>query len=343
MNHSYREDLRLVREATRIFEDAAQNPSSHRTAHKVYELICSERFLTAIFDPAIPAKSANGEKEEFSAMLVSMYDAASKSKCVFAINNAIGEFGYIHLTRTPCVFLASVVNLGMANMNSKATDLGQKLDHGEITNTQYQKTLDRLETFQNELWAMMDHVKGALKSNARQLARQSGLPKKIAYSALYTVPGPKYLGVYKLAYYLRALLNNIYGFVDATDTWDFDEVFWGRFFSGIYGKDKVIDVAASLLVEENVRDLSQYKKNPDAVAMCMNSLMDWAMSTLNRAPDDSRSHMVELCLKRLNALMEAGDIVLKFDLRDIDAAKFANLARTLKRYANKFATLLGET
>lgn len=333
---NYQDDLRMIREGTRIFEDASQGYASNRVTKRVMGLITSENFLSATFCPAIPKENRHGEKESIQSALVTMYDLASKPKSIVAINCALSDYGYARLTRTGCVFLASVVNLGIANMNTKATDLGQKLDHDEINDYQHQRVLEKLENYQNELWALMDHIKTALKRDARDISRATNLPKKIVYSALYTVPGPNYLDIYKLSYYLRAMLNNVYGFVDATDTWDFEDVAWTPFFRAIFGKGRIPDVASALLVEENVRDLSPYQKNPDAVAMCMRSLMSWALSTLNRIPDDAREHMIELYLKRINGILKETGVGLHLDLTSIDSVKFANLARTIQRYADKF-------
>lgn len=331
-----RDDLAVLDKAYNLF-DSANSMSSSRLHKKLVNLLGSEEFLRAMFRPDL-----SGGKENTKAMITNVYDVATKRSTIRAIATALCDCGYFELTRTSAVFLASLVNLGMATVDGKASDLGRRLDHNDISKADYQRSIGRLEDYQDDLNTILKIVRRVVKSKARALSMKTRVPKELCVSAYFSVPGPEYLDQWKLGFYLKTLLGNIYGYVNvASDDFDcdYDDCDWGLFFKTIFGSNRIPDVA-SLILLEGVGRLSNYD-NATEVRACWDAITQFALKALNRAPESIRDQMIEIYLKRLNKMLANHDIDLRIDLRCLDNFRFENLAETVEKYRKKIDAIMG--
>ena len=329
-------DLRMVRRATDIFNDCRRTSTSRGTNRRMLDLISDRDFLHAVFCPD------TRQPDEFNSCLTDMYNAASKKSTIRVLANTLADYGFSHMQRrTTAVFITTIINMGMAGVNGDAQELGRLQDHGEISERNFDAQMDKIERTHDALYDLLEYTRKLVKTEARALSRNSNLPKKICTMALTTVPEPEFVDSYKIGYYLNSVLSNIYGYYDVTgESTDFEEeVDWERFFRAVFGKNRVPDVA-SLILMENPNRIAKYNQHPLDVEGCWNSLTDFALTNLNRSTSDVRDHMIELYLKRLNAI--TGEFDLRIDLRDLDDLRFENLCRTVRRYKSKFDEVLNK-
>lgn len=333
-------DRQVLERAVSMF-DSANSMSSDRFRRKLAALIGEESFLKAIFKPT---PSADATKEDLRAIITQVYDAASKRSTVATIAEAISDYGYGSMTRSSAVFLVSLVNLGMATIDTKASDAGRARDHGEISEREFQRIISKLDNYQDDLNTILKFARRIVKGKARELSSRTGLPKEICVSALFTVPSKVYLDPYKVGFYLQALLGNLYGYVNytANEAWTyrgFDSIAWDAFFATVFGRDRIPDVA-SLILLEGVNRIDGYE-NREVVKECWDAITQFALKALNKAPASIRDQMIELYLKRINKMLADHSIDLRVDLRMIDEFRFENLTATINKYRKKIDEILG--
>lgn len=330
-----RDDLKMLERAYDLFDDAA-HMNGDKLRRKLCAMLSDEDFLMAIFKP----DTKEHPKEELNAAIARVYGVASKRSTISAIADAISDYGYGDMGRASATFLVTLVNLGMATIDSKASDLGRERDHDEVSDRDYNRQMSKMESYQEDLRQILKFAKRIVRGKSRTLAEMTHLPKTVCTSALFTVPGVEYVDTYKLGFYLKSVLGNIYGYVNmAGDEFeDFDDIEWKTFFRAVFGKERIPDIA-SLILLEGVDRISNYENYRD-VRACWDSITQFALKALNQAPESIRDQMIELYLKRLNKMLSDHDINLRVDLRMIDDFRFDKLAETVAKYKGKIDALM---
>ena len=288
------------------------------------------QFIATLISPQTNSKE---EKAKAGDLIVSVYHRATRPTIIHAIAKFLEEHSYAGFNRNVAVFFVSLVNLGMSEMNTRAQDIGNRRDHHDIDDDEYERMMRKFERYQEDLETILSTARRIIRADARNLNRISGVPKKLCQSGLYTVPDPTLLDNYKIGYYLDLLLNNIYGFVDMTGGLvDFrTEVNWSMYFAKIFGNTKLPDVASLIMLESPDR-INQYKNHAAGVGDRWDSLTVWALKNLNSQSSDVREHMIELFLKRVNRRLDKWGLNTRVDLRKIDNIRFGDLYDTVKKY-----------
>lgn len=326
--------MRMLEKAYDLFDEANQM-SSGQLRKKLLRTITNEDFLMALFRPS----STNASKEELNAAITRIYDAASKRSTIASIAEAISDYGFGDMGRASATFLVTLVNLGMANIDEKASDLGRAKDHNEIGDGEYNRQMAKLDRYQEDLQELLKFAKRVVRNQARALSDETGIPRSLCISALFTVPGPEYIDAYKTGFYLKTVLGNVYGYVNANpNETDYEDVDWRTFFKKVFGKDRIPDVA-SLVLLEGVNKIERYE-NYHEVRACWDSLTNFALKALNQAPASIRDQMLEIYIKRVNKMLKNHNIDLRVDLRMIDDFRFDKLAETVKRYKSKLDSIM---
>ena len=333
----YSADLRYLVSSINLLDQLAQSKNmSSVNRSRLMSLVTGRQFIRAVISPVV----AKDEKPKASDLIVIIYDRATRPAIIHGLAKYLDEQSFYSYNRNVAVFFVSLVNLGMSEMNVRAQDIGNRRDHHDIDDEEYDRWMKKFERYQEDLEIILAAARKIIRSDARLLNRTSGVPKKLCQSGLYTVPEDSLLDNYKIGYYLDLLLNNIYGFVDMTGGLvDFRrEVNWSRYFSKIFGVYRLPDVASLIMLESPDR-IEQYKNQPAAVRDCWDSLTNWALKNLNSQSSDVRDHMIELFLKRVNRRLDKWGFNTRIDLRKIDDLRFKDLASTVKKYWDRIEDL----
>lgn len=318
-------------ELTRLLEDCG-TMRTEKFQKRLMRILTSSDFKDAIFRPNRSDTTANQK-------IANIYKAACKSKVVDEIVDAIDEYGYRNLDRTNACFFITLVNLGVDVINQKSTEVADAKEHADISNRKAEEVIRKMEKYQRTLNDLLKFSRKIVKTDAKIIARESGVPKDFCIVAMYSSPDPEYIDRYKVGFYLNTLLSNLYSVVNLGNLdWDFDDIDWRAFFKGVFGKSNLVEVATMILLE-GVKRIDKYQNNHE-VKECWDSLTTFALSELNKAPETIRDQMIELYLKRLNKMLSNHGIDLRVDLRAIDNFKFENLAKTVDQYKDKINAIL---
>lgn len=330
-------DFQTLTKAKKLIENCVSYGSANR---RIAEMISSEDFLHAVFNPK---SDKMGTMEDISACVTAIYDMASKRKGIRVFVDTIDRYGYRNMNRASATFLVNLVNLGMASIDAAASDLGRELDHGEIGQSDFNAQMRKLNSYQEDLRQLLKYARHIVKPKAKVMAAKTGAPKNLCYSALFTVPGPEYIDSFKVAFYTKAITSNIYGMVNSNpDAFeeDYDDIAWSIFFRVVFGKDRLPDVASMILLE-GASDIDRFDNVRDVKA-CWNAITNFALRTLNQAPESIRDHMIDVYCSRLNKMLADHNLDFRIDLRLIDEFDFKALADTVKKYKSKLDDIMAK-
>ena len=328
-------DYQTLTRAKKLIENSV---SYGRANRRLAEMLSSEEFLHAVFNPK---GDKMGTMEDISACMTAIYDMASKRKGIRVFVDTIDRYGYRNMNRASATFLVNLVNLGMASIDAVASDLGREMDHNEITREEFNAQMRKLNSYQEDLRQLLKYARQIVKPKAKAMAAKTGAPKNLCYSALFTVPGPEYIDSFKVAFYTKAITSNIYGMVNSNpDAFeeDFDDIAWSVFFRVVFGKERLPDVASMILLE-GASDVDRFDNVRDVKA-CWNAITNFALRTLNQAPESIRDQMIDVYCSRLNKMLADHNLDFRIDLRLIDEFDFKALADTIKKYKGKLDDIM---
>lgn len=322
--YNYDELIELLEDVGRIRTDKFQK--------KLMRILTSQDFKDAVFRPDRSDNTSNKK-------IMEVYKIACKHKVIDEIVDAIDEYGLRNLDRTNACFFITLVNLGIEVINTKSSEVADAKERGDISNRNADDIIHKMEQYQRSLNELLKYSRKIVKTDAKVLSRESGVPKDMCVIALYSSPAIEMIDRYKVGFYLNTLLSNMYAVVNLGNMdFDFEDIDWRAFFRGVFGKANLVEVATMILLE-GVSRIDKY--NNREVKECWDSLTTFALTELNKAPETIRDQMIELYLKRLNKMLSNHGIDLRVDLRSIDNFKFENLAKTVDQYMDKINAILG--
>ena len=292
-------------------------------------LLQDESFIEWLFQPK--------QVPNINELISALYVRFTKPRVIKSVVEMIEEEGTSEFTRSHATFLYSLCNIGIQSNNERITEIEKKRKNGEISGKEADKLNDKVVKYNEYISDLLRCAKKIIKRDAKELARESNIPKYICITAYHSVPDYKYVDRFKIGYYLNNLLNNIYSEVEANGKFSSD-VRWKLFFKEIFGKDNVVEVATFILLE-GVHRIDKYK-NSSAVKDCWDSLTSFALKELNEAPEALRTQMIELYIKRISKMFANGTFDLRVDLLSIGDVSFPKLSETISKYASKIEEIL---
>lgn len=331
------DDLRTLNQAYHLLDRSGADMGD-RFRKKLLQTITTDEFLMAMFKPSLVK-----DKAEIQTRIGQIWDLLSKKSVVNALAEGIDDYGVYSMRRETAVLLTTVVNLSMSSIDSSATELGRAHDHGEISDREYDRSMERLNNYQTNIKRLVKYARRVVKRSAKNLAAETGLPKDVCAMGLMTAPGPHFVDSYRLGFYLKSIMSNLYGYINANPEdfqYSFDDINWKRFFGDIFGKQRLPDIA-SLLLLDGVESIDRFTNAYHEVRACWSSVNEFALKTLNNCSETVRDQMLELYLKRVKKLLANHNINLTIDLRAIDDLRFDKLADTVKKYRSKIDDILG--
>ena len=121
---------------------------------------------------------------------------------------------------------------------------------------------------------------------------------------------------------------------------DVASIRWGSYFGTYFGSEMASSAALSVLLE-GVSRINMYRdlEHFDDVRKVWDSLTNFALAELDRAPENVRRQMIELYIKRIEKLFRNGNGPrLRVDILNIPNA-FNHLSNTITQYTNRISRI----
>lgn len=292
-------------------------------------LLQDETFIEWLFQPK--------QVPNINDLISGLYVRFTKPKIIRTLVEMFDEEGTSDFTRSHATFIYSLCNIGIQSNNDRINEIANQKKNGEISGKDADRLNEKVLKYNEYISDLLKLAKKIIKKDAKQLARESNIPRYICTTALHSVPEYKYVDRFKIGYYLNNLLNNIYSEIESNGKFASD-VRWKTFFKEIFGKDNVVEAATFILLE-GVHRIDKYK-NSSAVKECWDSLTTFALKELNEAPEALRSQMIELYIKRIAKMFANGAFDLRVDLLSINEFNFPKLSETIGKYTSKIEEIL---
>lgn len=297
-------------------------------------LFLDDAFVEWLFQP----NQQTGSTENLMQQVNDLYAAITKPKAIRSIVDMIEDVGYRRFTRSHATFLYTLANIAIESNASNVAEVAKRRKEGKLTNKEVKDFNEKIEKYNGYISQLIRTSKQIVKRDAKNLAKETNIPRFICYNAFYSVPETKYIDRFKIGYYLNNLLNSAYADIDAYGEFDRDSIKWKPFFREVFGKDNVVEVATFILLE-GVHRIDKYK-NSEAVKECWDSLTEFALKELNEAPETLRTQMIELYIKRIDKMFANRTFDLRVDLLSISDKLFPKLNDTIVKYSGKIEDIL---
>ena len=295
----------------------------------ISRLLFDKDFIKWLFQPE-KSPTLSQDVEE-------LYKGLTQTTTLDAILEAIEYAGYSKFNRSHATFITTVCNIAIERNNKDCHERDKARRDYEVSRTRLRPWGNAIDESNELIVKLLKRAKRIIKKDAYETARDARLPKYIAIAAYTSIPEPKYVDRFKIGFYLNNLLNTIYS--DVEEHGEFLEtVRWKDFFEDIFGANNVVECATFILLE-GVHRIDKYRNSED-VCICWDTLTDFALSQLNKAPDNMREQMVELYLKRLDKMFSNKAFDLRTNLLEVPKMIWPNLWKTVQKYADRLLEIL---
>lgn len=289
----------------------------------------SKDFYGWLFNPA------KDQIVDFNGIMDTMYSSLGEdpdkiNMITSLISDEPEEFG-----RSTAVFLHSLCGFCVDVANKAFREVDSKFADGEYTRSEANKKNDKISIYTKSVTNLTDAVLELIRRDAKKLAKASGVPKHICKHALCLVPDPIFITNAKVGIYLNLFLESIYSDIDRRET-DIDDIDWNEFFDYLFSASNRYEVASFVLLESPNHIAKFNSKN---VRVVWDSLTAWALKTLEKCDNGTRSHMIDLYLKRLGKAIDSDQPSVRVDLREISEREYPRLTKTISEYSDKFDEL----
>ena len=300
------------------------------------ELLFDPDFIKWLFQPEdIP---------NLTGVVTDFYEEFTKIPTMQAMIDVVDEYGFEDFDRSHATFFTSVANIGIQTNNDALYEIEHSRKSGEISRKDSRDLVADIDLSNELIIKLMKYSKKIVKRKAKNLAKDSGLPKYITLSAFTSIPDPKYIDTFKIGYYLNNLFTTIYSDVEEMGGFD-NHVKWRVFFKDIFGEKNLADVATFILLEGSNR-IEKYSS--EDVKECWDTLTVFALQELNDTPGAVRDQMIELYIKRLDKMFGGAltkgtnslKTLLRINLLDLDDIIYPKLANTVSKYASRLKKIL---
>lgn len=303
-----------------------------RASEILYEdYLTNKDFAGALFNPP--------DGNNLTEYAVKMYKTTKKDKVKKVIINTIKDYGVEKFDRWVAVWLYSIASFNLNGANEAYEKTEKEFSEGKFDRREKEEQLENIDRHLELTKKLNKYANKIVKSDAKDLARKTGLPKDICVLTYKTNPNPRYINNNRIGFYMNELLNNIYSELDEDDvTVDVKGINWKKFFSEVYGRENLLDCATFILLEGAHRGKGFRKQDVLAI---WDSLTSFALDALEHAEAPTRIQMIELYLKRVATMFanNKGPYDLRVDLRHLDEDRFPKLVDALKKYNDRINTV----
>ena len=245
---------------------------------------------------------------------------------------------------TACTIAFLVVEQAIEASNTANKEISEGYKNGDIASKDAKNYKEKSEKYSEYISDLMGAIKDHARSEVKEICRKTNLPKGMVFTTYFMIPDRKYVPKYKIGMYVNQLLQEIYKWTGNSGIEDIPSVKWGSYFGTFFGSDMTTSAAISILLE-GVRRIDAFRDTEhfDDVRQVWDSLTNFAMNELDRAPENVRRQMIEIYLKRIDRIFRNGNNPrLRVDMLSIPST-FQNLADTVSKYTERIAKITRAT
>lgn len=323
------------RELLKILDVEHLNGLSPKKRRKIIDKILSDDdVMTFLF---IPTKVDKNVSTDY---VKELYRRMTSPVAINAIARILARLDPGELDRTRSTFLTSLCNIAIEQNNESLREADRMKEKKAISSAELHEITDIIEDMNEDIVYILKFLKKNVKSEAKRLSEVTDIPVCVCQLGLSTIPEQKYVDRYKVGFYLNRFLGQVYSDVNEYGSFNVIDVDWAKFFTNIFGKENVLEVATFILLE-GVNRIDKYKDSK-SVKTCWNSLTDFALKYLNDAPDANRRQMIELYIKRIDKMFQNNVFDLRVDLTKLSEINYPRLVDTIIKYADKITEIINK-
>ncbi len=313
------------------------NELSNKKQGKVLETIfCSNDFREWFY-----GIGENAEAQPMTKPMVNkIFTSLATPVALKRVTKFIGSKTYEDFDHTACSIAFLVVEQAIEISNHANGEISDSYKNGELAAKEAKKYKAKSEQYSEYVADLMNALKDKAKPDVKEICKKTNLPKSLVFTTYYMVPGRKYIPKHKIGMYVNQLLQEIYKWTGNTGIDDIASIRWGSYFGNFFGSEMTSSAAISILLE-GVRRIDAYRDSDhfDDVREVWDSLTNFAMTELDKAPENVRRQMIEIYVKRIDRIFRNGNGPrLRVDMLNIPAT-FQNLADTVSRYTERISRI----
>lgn len=310
---------------------------SNKKQGKILETIfCSEDFREWFYGIGENANAQPMTKP----MVNKIFSILATPKVMKRATKFINNKTYEDFDHSACSIGFLIVEQAIEISNNANREISENYKAGELSSKEVKSYKEKSEQYSEYISALMQALKDKAKPEIKDICKKSNLPKGMVVTTYFMVPGRKYIQKHKIGMYVNQLLQEIYKWTGETGIEDVAAIRWGSYFGSFFGSEMTSSAAISILLE-GVRRIDAYRESDhfDNVREVWDSLTNFAMTELDKAPDNVRRQMIELYVKRIDRIFRNGNGPrLRVDLLSIPSA-FQNLAETVSHYTDRISRI----
>ena len=310
---------------------------SNKKQGKVLETIfCSDEFRDWFYGIGENANDQPMTKPMVNKIFNSLANPMTMKRVTKFIKNKTSE----DFDRSACSIGFLVVEQAIEASNSANKEIAESYKNGDLASKEAKEYKEKSERYSEYISDLMSALKDKARPEVKDICKKSNLPKGLVFTTYFMVPDRKYIPKHKIGMYVNQLLQEIYKWTGNSGIEDVSSIKWGSYFGNLFGSEMTSSASISILLE-GVRRIDTYRDTEyfDNVREVWDSLTNFALMELDRAPENVRRQMIELYLKRIDRIFRNGNGPrLRVDMLNVPT-NFQHLADTVSKYTERIARI----
>lgn len=310
----------------------------YKSAKIMKKVFLHPGFCKLMFDPGDTFPNLNS-------IIPEIYQQMRKQDNIRAIINMIKTESTESFSRSHAVFLNNFITLCIEELNNDISVAKKRREDGEITRNELSEFLEDSDNYTSELQVLLKKTRKIVKDDAKDIASATKIPKEIVIASMLNCPDSIYINKYRIGYYMNAVISAIYE--ETSKIYGNDEGFvryistnaWRTLFSELFGKENLASCATMILLE----GVGKNKKfmNLECVQEIWQSLIEFALYTLDSTTDEKRIQMMDLYIKRIEKMFRnKNNNELRYDLRTVSKLNYPKLFDTVSKYIKRITDIV---
>ena len=301
------------------------------------KMFLSDEFMRMMFDPDF---SSIADKQIMKDKVTEIYTELISPTAVVAMVDMLEHEGTSEFNPTHATLINSIVGHAIENIDQCSNQVDMMQDNGRMSREQARENREKLKLYSDDIARLIKLMHKIVKPYVSKLCKYIDIPHIYADILLINNPSSDYINKYRIGFYLNRSLMMLYEEANEHGTrCPLDSDDWSKLFRTLYGEKNTVECATFILLE-GAGKLSKYTKNKKAVVDLWDSLTAFALDELDHTSDNTREHMLELYIKRVDKMVRNGAKEFRIDLTQLPAINYPRLARTVEKYINKIRDIL---